>query len=815
MTTEWSLENWRHGQVSAERMCLQLLSIEGFKELDPQCPLGGRDGRKDILCTKDGSKYVAAAYFPTKKVTKFKDLEDKFLHDLEGVKTNMVDGIVFLTGQKITPAQRKDLSEAAAKAGAKDILYHQERMVGLLDGPLGFAARLEFLKIPMRPEEQMAFVLALRGGHAREIQDALGRVEKKVDELASRSKEQSQASPPASTEEPGKDATGQKGKISTSVAKQQVVGVWTDVLEAIKQGALSEFSKSKCLDKLKIARLGLVVAGITNRDIEAEMPGVHLTNLLFKNRGQIELTQLEWFLVLRANLVPQSGYQPCWFWIRKTKLNVKEALVYLSCHDDHASVRKAAIGYAKGLGIALDTGRGKKQRPIEVLCFHSDENTRKSALEYLAEKGSAKDLPLVEKLRTDSDVDVRSQAELTRDAILLREDVSLFFENSVLTGLRLSDDRLGAIQEHVIGIKTELLKQALSHSDSKVQVFAAKELVARSSITLEDITLLKDYDAACEVRQEYYVKAIDAGQKFQPNEIREGLKPSFLTLDLYCHTRVDADLVVTELFKLYEYDELMAVANSESDDTRIAYRVLAEKHFDKFGDKVRADLKDDFATLRAKLKAREEPALRPPSLTFLAAIIGEWKPDISDFAAAGLSALAMNGNGSDRELIIPFLDHESDRVRIAAITALRRVGTPQDTELALQIAEEASDEVAAEAAKTALALAPGEAGSAIRLLKSGKSALVRLAILSLLDCNPRKVWPQIENRLYDEDEEIRKLICAYAIKKLPAKRLAKLLDAYLAKERYYYNVVYFLDRALYAKDPLRKLFIKEIEAVLD
>ena len=119
-----------------------------------------------------------------------------------------------------------------------------------------------------------------------------------------------------------------------------------------------------------------------------------------------------------------------------------------------------------------------------------------------------------------------------------------------------------------------------------------------------------------------------------------------------------------------------------------------------------------------------------------------------------------------------------------------------------------------EAAKTALALAPGETGSASRLLRSGKPALVRLAILSLLGCDPKQVWPQIERRLYDEDEEIRKLVCAYAVKKFASHRLVKLLDTYSAGERYFYNVVYFLDRAAYAKPPLRKVFVEESEAVL-
>ena len=142
------------------------------------------------------------------------------------------------------------------------------------------------------------------------------------------------------------------------------------------------------------------------------------------------------------------------------------------------------------------------------------------------------------------------------------------------------------------------------------------------------------------------------------------------------------------------------------------------------------------------------------------------------------------------------------------------MGRPQDKDKLLKIAEEGGEEVAVEAAKTALLLVPSEAGSARSLLKSKKPILVKLALLSVLSSDAKKVWPQIEDRLYDEDEEIRKLICAYAIKKFPGQSLAKLLDNYVAKNRYFYNVVYFLDRAIYGKLPLRKLFTKEIEEAL-
>jgi hypothetical protein len=109
---------------------------------------------------------------------------------------------------------------------------------------------------------------------------------------------------------------------------------------------------------------------------------------------------------------------------------------------------------------------------------------------------------------------------------------------------------------------------------------------------------------------------------------------------------------------------------------------------------------------------------------------------------------------------------------------------------------------------------PGEEGAAVRLLKSSKPELLKLTITSLLDCAPKKIWPLIRERLYDEDEDIRKPVCAYAVIKLSPKQLEKTLESYLSRDRYFYNVVFYLDRVLYARLPLRKIFRKEIEKFL-
>jgi fido (protein-threonine AMPylation protein) len=185
--TELKLKFWRGDQIGAERLAATILHIDGFSSVDPQSPLGGPDGLKDLLCEKNGWRYIAAAYFPTTD-KKFNSIQEKFKHDLAGVAANSANGIVFLTNQSITPSQRDELSELAEGVGHKSILYHLERLRALLDSPTGYGARLEFLDIDMSREEQLSFFSQWNRSFSDELQShslmIIRELSKKIDALA-------------------------------------------------------------------------------------------------------------------------------------------------------------------------------------------------------------------------------------------------------------------------------------------------------------------------------------------------------------------------------------------------------------------------------------------------------------------------------------------------------------------------------------------------------------------------------------------------------------------------------------------------------
>lgn len=179
--TESALKDWRFGSPQAERLCASLLHSEGFLRVDPQCPLGGPDGLKDVLLTLNGWVYVAAVYFPPLEKG-FDEIKKKFEDDLVGVSKNSADGIAFLTNQRITPSEREELEALADKSAAKPLIYHLEGMRSILDSPRGYGMRLEYLRIPMKPEEQVSFISQF----SSDLSGALGRQSSLIIDIAAK-----------------------------------------------------------------------------------------------------------------------------------------------------------------------------------------------------------------------------------------------------------------------------------------------------------------------------------------------------------------------------------------------------------------------------------------------------------------------------------------------------------------------------------------------------------------------------------------------------------------------------------------------------
>ena len=137
------LQVWTDSSAAAERLAAQILIDAGYKDVDPIHPLGGKDGRKDARCTKEGEPWIMAVYFPRGQQS-FTEIRKKFIEDHAGVDKNGARGMAFVTNQEIRDAERTELTDAV---DTPVDIFHVERLTAILDKPLMHPVREQFLKI--------------------------------------------------------------------------------------------------------------------------------------------------------------------------------------------------------------------------------------------------------------------------------------------------------------------------------------------------------------------------------------------------------------------------------------------------------------------------------------------------------------------------------------------------------------------------------------------------------------------------------------------------------------------------------------------
>ncbi len=155
------LREWTKGQTPSERLAAQILVNEGFADVDPSHPLGGRDGGKDATAKKDGKRFAMAVYFPRGQQTLGK-ITEKFEADLAAARANSIEGFAFVTNQELTLGERQGLRNLDGSIAVE--LYHLERITTILDSPGMAKVREQFLD--MEAESPPPINLGGEGGTA-------------------------------------------------------------------------------------------------------------------------------------------------------------------------------------------------------------------------------------------------------------------------------------------------------------------------------------------------------------------------------------------------------------------------------------------------------------------------------------------------------------------------------------------------------------------------------------------------------------------------------------------------------------------------
>lgn len=166
MTNRWDetwhrLREWTNGQAPSERLAAQILLADGFSDIDPSHPLGGKDGGRDGACTRDGKPWTMAVYFPRGQQA-IKHFAKKLKGDLAKVPAGQAVGVAFVTNQELTLSERQRFIAETHPLALE--IFHLERITAILDKPSMSAVRRQFLDIDT--DTQLVNHLGGHGGNA-------------------------------------------------------------------------------------------------------------------------------------------------------------------------------------------------------------------------------------------------------------------------------------------------------------------------------------------------------------------------------------------------------------------------------------------------------------------------------------------------------------------------------------------------------------------------------------------------------------------------------------------------------------------------
>lgn len=152
-------------QLGREQLCLAILALDKrFSDVKPRHPRGGPDGGRDIEALFRGEDLAYGAVGFANQAAdieeKKRTIRNKFKEDLESAwEANPRPSMfVFFTNVNLTIGEKGALeSLAVARGFTRCEILDRERLRIALDNPDGFAARYQYLGLPMSESEQAAF----------------------------------------------------------------------------------------------------------------------------------------------------------------------------------------------------------------------------------------------------------------------------------------------------------------------------------------------------------------------------------------------------------------------------------------------------------------------------------------------------------------------------------------------------------------------------------------------------------------------------------------------------------------------------------
>lgn len=626
----------------------------------------------------------------------------------------------------------------------------------------------------------------------------------------------------------------------------------TQIIESLNK-TLKFLTDGDELKKDTNARLFLFSSALFYGDnLRTEVLKTHEIQYIYKIRKHIVPIRQERKLILRTVIDDRHEVSAGWFFFDILNHETLELiLVHLSFDDPSENIRLQALNYVYKLSNfshidalinAFENYSEDEQVAIlkaisklgnlqhiytldAIIKNHPSLKIVKAAWRSKLELLIREDKQAAIELIKDTPLDKRANLSEYIDELLLFSDKSLLkvLRHDIDTNLQLeiikyvpeeySDDELKKILSHLIEPEN-VLSPATLKNDYKIRAVALKELVRRGEIT--DMDVIHD--------------------KLLYNEF-SGRKTDGILPDL---KKIDADkyikVVLIELYKRKSYDELYNKLDWYTHDDFLKYEAMVEIYYDEFKDTLHQDIEGSFKRIKDMAidqltRERDSFIERFPEqkngvLEKYEKIIkglGELDDFIkSNYLNSALKALSRIRKTLPIELSRKILKYDLGLYRSDIISNLLdsylENGTIEDIgDLKDLLSEgELYADINKKLCEVLVSIDKENKENTIQyLLDTGNQSLLKKLFSIMSEEIDDGILIKIKELLYHTTDNIRLISLAYLLRKMNDDELIELLEKYPMRDgTYYYNVMCWLDRCLYAPGELKEHFRTELQAKL-
>lgn len=596
---------------------------------------------------------------------------------------------------------------------------------------------------------------------------------------------------------------------------QQLLTAANSLTKAIKKKELEAARREKgALEEFDVARLFLLSASVMFRWYTGDTVQTHEANLIYRHRRRLEPIPIEHFQLLRAVVVDTSDVVPGWFWFGGMAVDtLREQFLLLADQDSSTDVRRRALWLLGEARIPLP-------EPLRVLLplWDNEESVRADAYKYLTTDADETVLSFLDEISSADDPLISSSAREARFQVLMRLRPDEAFSQMVQTGAYASDAKLGQLANEASAISDAELQKGTESQWGQVREFAVKELASRGRLPEERAEKLTE-DPSIAIRGMAFMYLATRGHLIDFDKVRKALTTENDRLGALSgllgrsdDRKVDADSVILTYYRHQNAELVGNAVEWFSVDGALAYRSLATDHFDAIRNDLRTDLENGFERVKKKSIGEAESTYGSQYAKELVERFKKYDDFIrSQFLEAALAGLATNSEAPDIRFGRQYLTTSSAAAKLAAVRIVCRYGTSEDVPALLSIAKEGWGEECNEAGACALRLSPNPFDVARELVKSTRSELAQAGYAWLYGQRSQEALDFFEALLDSGNDKERVRAVYYLSKTRTNEELENVLETNLQKEKYYYNVVTWLDRLLYSPEPLKEFFVRRLE----